>query len=148
MGYEVRIVESSVVLPRDKLDQIFAIWKHINDPKFNHLKSGGSFSGGTKTAYWYSFMDEDYDNTAEKIDDILTALRFSFEYNQEGGIGSLQYDTKTGDEDLFFISISHLIPPGIISWIVEDGDRFDWVFDGKTMDNIDDPYLNCIDIKI
>jgi hypothetical protein len=130
MGYHVRIVNSTLSIPDAVKSQVYAIWCDLNKPHNDHLKSGGGWSGGGKTQHWYSWMDEHYDQTCLTVEDILDQLGFEHVPNSEGGIDIVGYDSKTGQEDLFFQRVVHLLT-GKIRWQGEDGGQWTWLFDGQ-----------------
>lgn len=144
MGYNVTLSASNVELPREKLDQIYQIWCAINAPQFNKLKHGGSWSGGKETAKWYSWMDEDYPSTCKNVKDILDMLGFYYTEEDTGNIKIEGYNSKTGQEDLFFVAIAHLLPDSTIDWNGEDGDRFTWEFKDGKMIGYENPFLNDV----
>ena len=137
MGYYVRISESSVVLPQENLSAILKQWHEINKPEYNHMKRGGSYSGGQQTEYWYSWLPADYDKTTTDPREVLELLGFEFSDTENGGIKIESYDSKTGQEDIFFKTISHLVEPnGLIVWSGEDGAQFAWYFNEGKMEEI------------
>jgi hypothetical protein len=152
MGYNVQINKSNVVIKRDDLSQVFHIWKLMNAPQFDELKRGGGYSGGRKTAAWYSWMGADYDKTAENALEILDSLGFEYSINENGNISVDYYNNKTGQEDLFFVAIAHLLDDSSIRWVGEDGEIFEWKFqDGKMyMDDklVENPFLPVVDMKL
>ena len=130
MGYNVRIVNSTLSIPDEVKAQVYAIWCALNKPHNNHLKNGGGYSGGRQTQHWYSWMDEHYDQTCKSVEDILDQLGFEHVPNANCGIDIIGYDSKTGQEDLFFQRVAHLLN-GKIQWLGEDGGRWTWQFDGQ-----------------
>jgi hypothetical protein len=94
------------------------------------LKYGGSWGGGGKrTSAWFSWMTADYDKTCTSVEEILDMLGFYYTV-KDNDIYITGYDSKTGQEDFFFQSISHLIT-GKICWIGEDDLEWNWLFDGS-----------------
>jgi hypothetical protein len=130
MGYDVRITKSSVVIRSEVQSQVFKIWCDLNHPQNDHLKYGGNWSGARKeNAAWFSWMTPDYDKTCTSVEEILDMLGFDYTV-KNNDIYITGYDSKTGQEDFFFQSISHLIT-GEICWIGEEGHGFNWLFDGS-----------------
>lgn len=144
MGYYVRIKSSSVEIPRFVQDQVITIWRNINKPEFNHLKRGGSYSNGRQNEWWYSWMDTDYHKNVNDCTDVLEMLGFDYSITDTGAVSVDYYDNKTGQEDLFFVAIAHLIT-GKIEWVGEDGECFAWEFkDGKMLyanKAVDNPFI-------
>lgn len=146
MGYYVSLNESTAFIPADKTDEALRLFKELNEPKNNYLKTGGSFSGGGQTAYWYAWMPESFDHftTAQEV---LRELGFDVDVDSTG-LSITGYDSKTGDEKLFFNAISHLIEPGSsMTWQGEDGDQYRWEFDGKTM-TVKHGHISYLTVKI
>lgn len=77
-------------------------------------------------------MDENYPETCANAQEILTELGFETEFDEAGNLLITEYDSKEGQEDLFFQSIAHLIPSeSYMLWIGEDGEKYAWIFDNK-----------------
>lgn len=137
MGYYVEIKHSDVVLPTEIQDEVLTRWKKLNGPQYNHVKRGGSWSGGKQTDYWYSWMAPDYDKTVQSVAEVLDMMGFEFQQNEKGDILVKGYDNKTGQEDFFFEQIGDLIEEGqMIQWSGEDGASWAWYFDGAHMNNL------------
>lgn len=135
MGYSAQINKSNVVLPREVLPQILHIWKSINSPQFNHLKRGGSYSSGRQTSWYYSWMDRDYHETVNSVEEVLEMLGFYYSITEQGGILIEEYGDKCGQEDLFFTAIAHLIPNSKMVWVGEDASIWEWEFKDGVMLN-------------
>lgn len=134
MGYYVRLTKSTVVLKQENLEQILERWKELNGPKYNHLKTGGGWSGGKQTGIWYSWMSEDYDKKATAATDVLDELGFEYDTDEEGNVHIQNYDSKTGAEDHFMRHIADLIEEDqYMVWSGEDGAAWVWHFEGNKM---------------
>jgi hypothetical protein len=133
MGYYVNIENVEWLLPVVHEDAALQVLKDLNDPSNDHLKRGGSYSGGKQTAKWFSWMPKDYDKTVTTVYEVLDMLGFETEVLPEG-TRIRAYDSKTGQEDLFLAAIAEFIEPGsFIEWRGEDGAFWRNDFDGKTM---------------
>lgn len=138
MGYYVQLVDSDVVLKAENQAEILQRWKDLNKQENNHLKRGGSYSGGKQTSWHYSWMPADYDQTVNSAEEVLELLGFDFDTNEVGDIIISSYDSKTGNEDIFFQAIANLVSEGsTMSWHGEDGASFCWYFNGKEMQELD-----------
>lgn len=135
MGYYVRIKSGKIFMPKETHAKILERWKLINQPQFDRLKRGGSFSNGSKNESWYSWMAADYDKKVASVEEVLEMLGFEFEVRSdaEPGIYVTGYDNKTGQEDLFFSAINKWIK-GSLLWVGEDGDTYSWVFPDNNYD--------------
>ena len=128
MGYYVQITESTTVIPNENKAKVLHIWKTLNNPKFNSKKRGGGYSGGKQVSYWYSWMTEDYDQTCNTVEEILSMLGFDQETLASGDILVTGYDNKMGQEQVFFDAIAHLVN-GQMHWVGESGEHWCWDFD-------------------
>ena len=54
---------------------------------------------------------------------VLEELGFGIDYNDEGDIIGLSYDSKTGDEDVFLDALRPVVKEG--SYIVWEGEDYD-----------------------
>lgn len=129
MGYYTRITHSNAVIPTENLSEVYRRWCELNAPANEHLKSGGSYQGGKRVESWYSWMTSDYDKTCKTAEEILDMLGFEFQLT-ERGIEITNYDSKTGQEDLFFERVKDLVN-GEIDWVGEDGYQYQWNFDDR-----------------
>jgi|WetSurMetagenome_2_1015567.scaffolds.fasta_scaffold555754_1 hypothetical protein len=127
MGYYVKIVKSTAKIPAQNLKLVYGIWCDLNKPENNHLKRGGSYSQGGKTNHWYSWLTENYDTECRSAQEILTELGFDYIIGFDGSISITGYDNKSGQEDLFFERVRHLLE-GSITWEGEEGEQFTWNF--------------------
>jgi hypothetical protein len=127
MGYFVKIVESTCRIPNEHRAAIMKIWKELNKPENNHLKTGGTFRGGRQTEFCYAWMDADYDKTCKTPEAILEMLGFDFDVQKSGDVLIKGYDNKTGAEELFFTRVNHLLT-GMIKWKGEDGVKYQWKY--------------------
>lgn len=137
MGYYVHVRESNAIIPAENLDEAYRRMCALN-VTHDHLKRGGSYSGGRMTAKWFSWMDENYPETCKDAAEILEALGFECDSTDAGGLDVMYYDNKSGQEDLFISAIADLFVPGsFIHWQGEDGEQYRWEFDegGMTVKN-------------
>ena len=127
MGYHVEIVKSDLRIPAENQPEVYLRWCKLNDPANDHLKHGGSYHGMKKEKSWYSWMDMDYDKTCRTVGDILQQLGFDFTVEKNGDILITSYDSKTGQEELFFDRVRDLVD-GTVDWVGEDEENFRWDF--------------------
>lgn len=127
MGYYVKIVSGVVTIPKETQERVLNRWKMINGPEFDHIKRGGSFSGGSKHESWYSWMDKDYHLTVKSCEEVLDMLGFDFTVEDNGDISVTGYDNKTGQEDKFFAAIHKWVHGGF-TWMGEDEECYYWTF--------------------
>ena len=130
MGYYVSIKKSTAVIPAHNKATVLAIWKDLNKPENNHLKRGGSYNGGgEKSRHWYSWMDADYDQTCNSVEEVLDMLGFYYTSHDNGDVSIDGYDSKTGQEDLFLERVENLLT-GEIEWLGEEGETWTTKFKG------------------
>lgn len=150
MGYYVRIDEYDFTIMKKDFKKAYEACVALNDR--DDLKSGG---GGTYTlpngkqmkygdprpkgmSYhpmkWFSWMEANYPETCKTLDDVLTALGFEINYDDQGNIDGLGYDSKIGDEEYFLAAIAPFVKKGsILNWVGEDNTFWQNHFDGKKM---------------
>lgn len=129
MGYYVEVTDGAVLFRNEVQGEVLRIWHDLNKPANNALKRGGRFGASGQTAYWYSWMPEDYDKTLLSVEAVLKALGFTTSVDDNGDVWATGYSSKRGQEDLFFDRVSHLIT-GYFRWVGEDDEVFAWRFDG------------------
>jgi hypothetical protein len=86
-------------------------------------------------AKWFSWMDANYPEKCKNMEDILHELGFeNIKYDENGNLIDLSYNSKIGDEELFFESMARFIYPGsYINWRGEDNEIWQWYFDGESL---------------
>lgn len=96
--------------------------------KFHALKRGGS-SNGEK---WFSWMDDSEIAEALSVRSVFEALQFETEVTDDG-FKILNYNSKTGQEDLFLAVLAPWTKDGsYMNWIGEDNAMWRYsVKDGK-----------------
>lgn len=136
MGYYVQTNEVDFFIPATKIPDAFQTLRDLNDPKFDELKHGGSWSGGKRIAAWYSWMNGDWHITCKSVKDIFELL--GFEGCTEDGLGFRlgNYDSKTGQQELFLAAVAKYAMPGKIEWQGEDGSRWALMFDKGKMETV------------
>lgn len=78
MGYCIDLLESTWTIRGNKLKDAYQAMVALNTTH-DHLKHGGSWSGGKQTAKWFSWMDADYPAKCLDARAILEHLRFECE---------------------------------------------------------------------
>ena len=137
MGYYVETVNDDFRLKKENFSEAYKVMCALNSN--DDIKRGwsnryavrpeDSKSVAPTMSAWFSWMDWNYDVTCTTAPEIIEALGFNITYNDDGDIVHLSYDTKIGQEDLFFSSIAPYVENGsFISWKGEDGDRWGWKF--------------------
>lgn len=124
MGYFVEILQSNWTISHERFDEALQVLKDLNKPENNSIKRGGSFNRTGQTAWWFSWMEPDYDQTVTSVKDVFDMLGFDSEYTEDGDLQLTGYDNKTGQEDLFLEAVAPF-SWGAIEWQGEDGSR--WV---------------------
>jgi hypothetical protein len=134
MGYYVRSWENNFRLKKEKFDEAYTRMCLLNTTHHEE-KRGGSWSEGEQKKKWFSWIDENYPETCTDVLEIIKALGFEIVLDTNtGDIAALQYDSKMGQEELFFQSIGDLVEKdSFIVWDGEDGEKWRWFFDGQKM---------------
>ena len=125
MGYEVRIKHSTATLPKENENAALQIWLDLNKPENDHLKRGGSWRDGKKTGSWYSWLGSNYHEHIKTADGMLKELGFETVIDPDGNLGICEYESKRGQEQLFFERAAHLMT-GEILWEGENGETWVW----------------------
>lgn len=133
MGYYVTLNNSTAVIRKENQDEAYKILCDLN--KEDDLKRGGSWSGGKYTEKWFSWMDSNYPEKCKDVVDIIQELGFNGNVDDEGDFYIYGYDNKTGQEQLFFERIAHLVE-GEMEWTGEDGYHFKWVFEDGELNEL------------
>ena len=81
MGYYVRIVKSTAMVPAGNLERVYQIMCELNN--HNELKQGGSWTGGKQTGWWFSWMDANYPETCKDAFEIFKMLGFDRDYDEQ-----------------------------------------------------------------
>lgn len=132
MGYYVELVASNVLIPKYNVDKAYQAVQALQSR--NDLKRGGSWgAGGVQIERWFSWMPADL-STLKTLADVLDALGFSVNESSKGDLYIDNYDSKTGQEDLFFEALAPYITTAaddwepVMLWRGEDGAEYRWVF--------------------
>lgn len=133
MGVYTEITNSSCKISKDNLDEAYKLLCELNNE--NKLKSGGRYSSDIDHENiqdhpvdyrWFAWMDWNYHETCKDAIQILEML--GFHLNETNDAYWLEeYNSKTGDEEIFLDQISHLLC-GSIEWEDEYNTRYKWVF--------------------
>ena len=129
MGYYVN-GNGQLRIKAENLPAAYAALMALQDAP-DENKQGGSFSA-KETRRWYSWMPEDL-RTIPSVQDVFIELGFEVEVESNTGdvlIGN--YDSKMGQEEVFFAAAAPFIENDEYEWTGEDGDFWKWSFaDGK-----------------
>ena len=110
MGYYVELIEYNAKLLQSDLDEAYKILCDLNQK--NDLKTGGRYpretSGGPHDGIWFSWMDWNYPETCENVVAIFQQLGFDVYAADDGSVILCGYYNKTGAQDVFLDSLSHL----------------------------------------
>lgn len=150
MGYYVYMTNYNAKIRKSDLGAAYEALCALNS--HDELKRGGAFghpSGvdkpeGSRSVSnsphrWFSWMDWNYDETCETLEEVLCMLGFHVETDQEGNINIIHYETKAGQEELFFRALAPWVvsswgedETAFIEWYSDNGDEYRWEFtDGE-----------------
>lgn len=129
MGYNVKIIESTAFIPNENLEKAYDVMCALNTTH-HHLKRGGSFGRGHENK-WFSWMHADYPSRCIHASEILKMLGFETTETVIG-LKIIDYDSKTGQENLFLESIKYLAI-GYIKWRAEDDEEWITQFYGDSV---------------
>ena len=140
MGYFVE-GNGVITMPHDNEDKAYQALCDLN--KKDHLKRGGSWGGELNSesprpsgldyhpARWFSWMDPNYPAKCKNWKQIMEMVGFEFSGDHQttmrdgrkATVYYLNYDNKTGQEELFLNALSPFAE-GSIDWRGEDGDMW------------------------
>lgn len=139
MGYYVQAVSSTAFIPKANLQRAYEKMCALN-VTHDHEKNGGSWSaGGKQDGKWFSWMDANYPETCKDAQAVLEQLGFECEYNEFGDLCFGDYDSKTGQEDLFMKAIENEAT-GMITWRGEEGEVWVTKFHGGVVVDANSAY--------
>lgn len=138
MGYYQQISNSSCRIKISNLEEAHRIMCRLNFKKEN--KNGGRYSADINNDesvqpnknQWFAWMDWNYHITCKDAEAIFHMLGFDYTVDDQW-LWIDSYDSKTGAEEYFFASISHLIEDGFIEWVGEDNLAWRWSFEDSKM---------------
>lgn len=139
MGYYITLTEANASIKKEHANDVIRAWAELN--QLNMLKSAGvnrkSAITGVygKAESWFSWMsnwtpshDDFFDTEPKTLEVIKTLQELSFEVeNTEETINIVGYDSKIGQEKLFFIAIAKYLEDDFhIYFEGEDEEVFSW----------------------
>jgi hypothetical protein len=124
MGYYVDIVESHFFISKNNFQDAYSALCMLND--HDEIKKGGGgfaledgtviFSSDPRPegytfhpAKWFSWMPANYPEIYKSLDEILTAVGYEFDKDNEGNIVSLSYSNKHGCEMDFLCTLAPFV---------------------------------------
>ena len=129
MGYFVN-GNGELRIKAENLDKAYDALMALNDAP-NEAKMGGSSGGANAPRFWFSWMPEDLRTLAD-TKAVFSALGFETETDDNGDLLIRCYDSKTGQEEIFFAAAAPFIEDNEYEWTGEDGAFWKWHFeDGK-----------------
>lgn len=130
MGYYVQCNSFKFRIKAGQDKAIMDALRELNT--HDELKRGGSFGGG-KEIKWFSWLN-DFDWSQDDVKVFLEAVGFMVGVDADGDITRLDYDSKTGQEELLFTVIAPFIESGSeVEWSGEDGEQWRWIFENGKM---------------
>lgn len=147
MGYEVAIVNANVFVPHNRLDEAYRALVDLNRPESRAEKRRDnpmspssvarpedSTSVNPDPSQHLPWLDWNYDEVCSTAEQILAAYGFTLEFSNDGDLIDLSYDGKTGCEEDLLSAIAPCVKAGsAILWEDEDGGRYRYDFDGRSM---------------
>lgn len=130
MGYYVS-GNGQLRIKAENLDKAYEALMALQDAP-DKAKRGGSSGGNEAPRFWYSWMPEDL-RTLKDTKEVFDTLGFetTIDDNNDDLVITC-YESKMGQEDVFFAAAAPFIEDGDYEWTGEDGDFWAWEFtDGK-----------------
>lgn len=131
MGYYVTTESIDIIISKDLLEPAYKAVLAMNES--DELKQGGRHGPNSERKFWFSWMPEDLSTLAD-MKEVLINLGFEVTINDDGDLVVGHYDSKIGQEDLFF----HFIAPFVkeysyAMWKGEDNAHYKWEFENGKM---------------
>lgn len=138
MGYYVTTMDQNIFIDKKYFGDIYNKMCKLND--YDELKRGGSskdgepYEGRYNPNKWFAWMDYNYPETCNNLQEILQQIGFEITYDDEGNITGLFYDNKTGSEDYFLQCFAGYVPFGsFIEFKGEDDAYYKYVYGPTSM---------------
>lgn len=145
MGYYVTAIEGRVVIPKENISKAYDAMCALNDN--DNLKRGGQWGGDLSKdddrpaglnyhpARWFAWMDANYPETCPDAVSVLRALGFDDAHiTDSGDLSFSDYDSKSGQEELFLEAVSPLCREGsYLVWKGEDDSMWRQDFGSKML---------------
>jgi hypothetical protein len=129
MGYYVS-GNGQLRIKKENLDKAYEAMVSLQDAP-DDAKMGGSFGGDAKPVRWFSWMPADL-RTLPDAKAVFAELGFEVRDDENGDLLISCYDSKTGQEEIFFAAAAPFIEDNEYEWTGEDGSFWKWHFeDGK-----------------
>lgn len=130
MGYYVS-GNGSLRIKSENLGKAYEALMALQDapPK---AKRGGSAGGSEAPRFWYSWMPEDLRTLAD-TKAVFAELGFEVIDDESGDLLIRCYDSKSGQEEVFFAAAAPFIEDGEYEWTGEDSDFWLWKFEDGRM---------------
>lgn len=130
MGYYVS-GNGELRIKKDNLDKAYEALIALQSAP-DEAKMGGSFGGDSKPVRWFSWMPSDL-RTLPDTKAVFAELGFEVVDDENGDLLIRCYDSKTGQEEIFFAAAAPFIEDGEYEWTGEDGAFWKWDFEGGKM---------------
>jgi len=144
MGYYIKSHGNQFKIRKSNLDKFFEIVSNLmSSETMQRYASGGSYSNGEKTNYWYSWVDSKAVEEAINNRDIFAFFEaWRYEISHNGfeefenfictNLNPRDGEQKIGDEELLFAAIAPVVENGsFIEIIGEDNAQWKWSWKGK-----------------
>lgn len=146
MGYYINTINVDFEIVAEKLDSAYSALCELNSR--DELKTGRTFCVNPSKAVskpesstsvsnspnrHFSWMEWNYDEIYDTVEEILSALGFDCYIEDNGSLRLFGYDGKSGDEEHFFEAVAPYVTPGsFVEWQGEEEVFYRWEFDGTS----------------
>lgn len=136
------IKSSNVIVKEEKQQAALEAVKSMNSDHTNKIvgrpgeeeRPENSKSVSDDANYWFRWLEWNYDELVDSLEEFLDKLDFGTEKTENGDLVIDDYANKTGDEELFFRVLAPFIESGsYIEWETDYNSKYRWDFDGKEM---------------
>lgn len=140
MGYYISTPWADFSIATNDIPRFFDIVANLmSDTNLEENGNGGSWEGGKRTAYWYSWVNTEDVRKAVAEKDIVKVFECwgydLWETSEHDGITHYRIDirngdAKIGDEEKFFAAIAPIVVEGsFIDCTGEDGAQWRWLWE-------------------
>ena len=127
MGTYVKLLDGDWRIPETV--EVLAKLKEM-PTKLRGLKRGGSSRGES----WFSWINDSVILNAKSVKEIFEYLGFEVDTSDPAYVSLLDYDNKTGQEDIFLAVVAPSVAEGsYLNWKVEDDSLYRYSVENKAM---------------
>lgn len=131
MGYCIEQTDSNFVIKKENFEKALNSLKTVFVPE---KMTCCDYVCGEEIPH-FRWVTTDVVLNAKTLEEALVEIRYYPIFDNDGNIINVEFiGEKYGDEKIFFMALAPFVESGsYISFIGEDGDSWEWFFDGKVV---------------